>query len=103
MQGRQMEIDSFSQTKIEGKIHAENDTDIFMLSIPYSDGWKVEIDDEPVETFAVLDGLLAANITSGQHRIKLTYRTPYLYVGIATSVLSAFLLYIIDKKKRLDQ
>lgn len=103
MQGRQMKIDSFSQTKIEGHIYVENDTDIFMLSIPYSDGWTVEIDGEPVETFAVLDSLLAADISSGQHRIKLTYRTPYLYIGIVTSLLSAFTLFLIDKKKRPDQ
>lgn len=103
VQTRQMTIDSFSQTEINGHISVQNDTDIFMLSIPYSEGWTVEIDGETVDTFPVLDGLLATDITSGQHQIKLTYRTPYLYIGIAVSLFSALLLYFIDKKKRLDQ
>ena len=102
MANRQMVIDSFSQTKIDGRITVTDNTDIFMLSIPYSEGWTIEIDGKAVDTFPVLDGLLATDITSGEHRITLSYRTPYLTIGIFTSLFSACILYLIDKKKRQD-
>ncbi|MGP6140016.1 MULTISPECIES: YfhO family protein [unclassified Jeotgalibaca] len=99
IEDNQMTIDSFSQTNIEGNVTADSTSSVLMFTIPYSKGWSVSIDGVPSETYAVLDSLLAVDIPPGNHSVRLTYRTPYLWVGIATSVASLIILLILDKKK----
>ncbi|UJF14894.1 YfhO family protein [Jeotgalibaca sp. MA1X17-3] len=88
-------LSSFSQTKIEGDVKIKNDHSLLMTSIPYSEGWKLSIDGEKVETISALDGFLAAPIKKGIHKIQLNYHVPYLQEGILISIAALFVTTLI--------
>lgn len=60
---------------------------VLTTSIPYSDGWRLTVDGKPTATQVVNDGFVGANLTSGTHRIVLTYQTPGLKLGALLSGL----------------
>lgn len=97
----QLEITSFSDREIEGKITALKDG-VMVLSMPYEKGWSVYVDGEKVKTSTVLGALMGAEVPAGEHEIRIVY-TPEGFVPgvIATLVSVAFCILIAyhDKKK----
>ena len=73
------------------------------LTIPYSKGWKAEVDGESAELLNANGMYSALELEAGEHEIKLTYFTPGLKAGavisIAALALSA-ILFGIGRKKR---
>ncbi|MEO1781206.1 YfhO family protein [Enterococcus diestrammenae] len=66
-----------------------NTRKIISSSIPFSDGWQVEVDGKKIDTFIVNSGFLGFDIEkSGKHSIVIRYQTPLLKVSIFLSVFS---------------
>ena len=82
-------LTSFREDRMAGTIAVpENRTTVF-TTIPYDGGWIVKVDGEKVETFEVLDALLAFDAPEGEHEIELRY-LPALYVtGAKLSIVGA--------------
>ena len=98
-------LSSFNQNNISGKINIKENSSVLMTTIPYSKGWNVLIDGEKVETFSVVEGLLAAPIEKGLHTIELKYQVPYLKEGIIISLCSFLLastLLLKNKKSNKE-
>ena len=90
-QNHAMEIISFDNDSISGKISTDQPGIIF-FSIPYDSGWHVYIDDQEVEKLKVNIGFLGAIVSSGEHNIRLSYMPPAFQVG---KVVSLFALTFI--------
>ena len=92
-------LTSFREDRMAGSIAVpENRTTVF-TTIPYDGGWIVKVDGEKVETFEVLDALLAFDAPEGEHEIELRY-LPALYVtGAKLSIVgaSAFLAVLASE------
>ena len=73
-----MKTDTFSYP-FSGTMDVEEETTV-LTTIPYSIGWTVRVDGQPVETFKILDSLLGFSI-SGKHSVEYHYKTPYLIEG----------------------
>lgn len=98
----QLEISSFSDTKITGTVTAKKDGVLF-LSIPYENGWSVYVDGKKAETFQVMQSMLGAEVPEGTHDIRIEYTPEGFTLGVAISacgLLLMILLVIIDRKKR---
>jgi len=98
----QLQIKSFSDTKITGRLHANKDG-ILYLSIPYEKGWRVWCDGKEVNTVKVLSSMLGAEIPEGEHELRLEYTPEGFALGCAVSaaMLTLFLLLcLIDRKRR---
>lgn len=80
-----MKVEKYSDTKIEGRISAEEDG-VFMTSIPYDEGWELYVDGKRADTCVVLDGFLGTKLTKGDYAIKLVYRCPGLLKGLVTTL-----------------
>ena len=98
------QITEWSDTHFNGTITAGEDQIVF-TTIPYDEGWIVEIDGQRVETYKTLDSLLAFDITPGEHTLELTYRPKPFVAGTAISLVSLGLfagLWVLDgqRKKR---
>ena len=52
------------------------------------------IDDKEVDTYAQYSSFLGFDVSKGEHKIKLKYKTPYLIEGLVIS-LTTFLLIIV--------
>ncbi len=94
MASRSMDVTTFSDTKIEGTVHADEDC-MLMTSIPYDDGWHVYIDGEEDDSWIVLDGFLGVSLEKGDHTITMKYRCPGLLNGLLFTLVGCILFFII--------
>lgn len=98
----QLEITSFSDTKITGNIDVIEDG-ILYLSIPYEKGWTVKVDGEEVRTAKVLHSMLGAEVSAGHHTIELEYIPEGLVTGViisGTALILCGVVAFIDFKRR---
>lgn len=74
---------------------------IMCLAVPYSEGWKVRVDGEEVETCVVNDMFVGIDVQAGEHVIECIYTTPGVYIGIlisGVSMLTVFLWILYNRK-----
>ncbi len=100
-----MKTTKLSENEMQGTIDVTNDG-LFYTSVPYEEGWTAYVDGEKVDITPVGGSLVAFNLSSGTHDIRLVYYPKGFSVGLTASVicLAAFVfvcvyVYIIKKKK----
>lgn len=99
LKDNKVEITTFKEDIIEGKINANSDYTIY-TSIPYDIGWKVYVDDVEVPTFKVGNTLLAFDVTSGEHQIKLKYRMSYTWLYILCDIIIVVIYFMPFKNNK---
>ncbi len=77
----------FNSRGFVGKINSSGGT--MLIQLPYSKGWKAEVDGERAEVKKADCGLMAIEVSGGEHDVKFTYRTPWLNAGIAVTAVAA--------------
>jgi uncharacterized membrane protein YfhO len=96
----QMEIESFDDNTIKGKIEVKENKILF-FSIPYDKGWKLKLNNQPVELLNVNIGFMGAVIDKGKYNIELSYHSPYVYESAGVSLIGfLFFIAMIIKEKR---
>jgi len=84
-------IDDFSNQHISGLVEIDKPKTM-VLSMPFSNGWKVEVNGEEVETHLVQLGFIGFNLNQGKHKIEIKFRPPNYWFGIGVSI-AAFVMY----------
>lgn len=77
----------YGNNYVNGRYSAELDAVLF-LSIPYSPGWKANIDGQPVDTFPVHSAYTGILAPSGEHAIALRYKPEGFTAGLFISIIS---------------
>ncbi len=99
----QLEITEFGDRNITGKINARKDG-ILLLSMPYEKGWSIYIDGREADTLCVMNALLGAKVSAGEHTIELVYFPEGLIAGTiitaASAVLTGFIIWCEQKRRR---
>jgi len=98
----EMVVNEFSNNRIEGSIELDQEQILF-ISIPYSPGWKVMVNDEVVRTYNVQGGFIGIRLNPGYHKIVLQFIPPGFKIGVILSAFGFILLVILivyDFKKR---
>ena len=100
---QELKIDTFSSTHFSGTMTVEEESTV-LTTIPYSIGWTVRVDGQPVETFKILDSLLGFSISPGKHSVEYHYTTPYLIEGSMISFASIIfiILILLNRRKKTD-
>ncbi len=99
----QMEVDTFTDTKITGRVTAPREGAI-MTSMVYDKGWTVKVDGHKVETFAIGNSMLSFDVTAGTHEVTMTFFPTGLLYGIVLFVLGVLaLLFILMVKKHPEK
>lgn len=80
-----LKVKSSSSTKITGNINIKKSHQLLMTTIPYSQGWQVQIDGKKVATQKVAKTFLAVPISKGHHRVVIKYRSPFFILGTIIS------------------
>ncbi len=91
---RSLNVTHVTSRKLEGKITADREG-VLLLTIPYDRGWSARVDGKPVDIYAIDDGLMALDLTAGDHEIKLKYTPPWFNRSLLISLASAILLLIL--------
>ncbi len=87
--------------KITGTSHSEETATVF-LSIPYDDGWRLQIDGESATLSQAFLGFTAFSLPAGTHSIHLTYLPPGFILGLSLTLLGLLLcltVKILQKKQ----
>ncbi|HZE12976.1 MAG TPA: YfhO family protein, partial [Chthoniobacterales bacterium] len=88
-----LDLTSFSQTRIEGKVALEHKS-LLVIQTPYDPGWKAFQNGQTAAVVKVDGGLLGVALDGGQHTVELRYRTPFLGLGIAITACSIVILLV---------
>jgi len=100
-ESKELNIYEFSNNRLVGNIDLDSDQVLF-LSIPYSTGWNVYVDNQLVNTYKVQGGFIGLELNEGYHDITLQFIPPGFKIGIFTSLfgLLIFCLIIINDFKK---
>jgi len=85
---------SFRQSRIEGDVHGEG-KGILVFQTPYDRGWKATEDGLPAPVLKVDIGLLGVAVDGGNHKLALSYHTPFLSYAAGISLLAALLFAVL--------
>ena len=98
----QLQLTSFSNTRIEGKVNVQENMPILYTSIPYDKGWHIMVDGEKAETVAIMDeAFLAAKLSPGEHEIVFYYRNQGLIIGLCCTIAGLMIfVFLMWKEKR---
>lgn len=99
LQRRGMLIDRFSHGRITGKI-ASDVPGVLVFSIPYAKGWSVAVDGAEQPVFRANLGLLATDISRGEHRIELSYSLPGLIPGLFIGLIGLLGVWVLGALER---
>ena len=87
-----------NQKEIELETNRDKDG-ILSISIPYSKGWKVLVDGKKEKALKINNSMIGLYVEKGKHEIKFYYETPYLKLGILSSIIGVMLFIYIVKKE----
>ncbi|MDU1041953.1 MAG: YfhO family protein [Clostridiales bacterium] len=102
--GSALNIDSFSDIKIEGSFTVDSDSR-YMFTIPFEKGWEVYIDGVKQDTKEALGAFLSVNVSAGKHKVVLKYFPKGLRSGIVVSLASIGILttiIILTRRKKVN-
>lgn len=68
---------------------------VLLLTIPYDEGWSIQVDGKKVSCFRVGSALMGVELDEGEHAISMKYTPPGLWLGSAVSLLCV-LLYLLS-------
>jgi uncharacterized membrane protein YfhO len=95
------ELNKITSSHLNGKVTVNSQNRLLAFSFPYEKEWTVLIDGEKTEVFKAADGILAVNITEGEHDIELKYMPKGFIIGVPVSAVFAVLLgFIVIKERR---
>lgn len=93
---------TFENSSFTAKITTKDSPELVFFSIPYEEGWSVEINGQPAEIEKVNVGFMAVKVPANTNStIKFTYRTPKLLLGAVVSGVSVvlFVVYMLLIRK----
>ncbi len=99
LQRRGMIVDRFSHGHITGKI-ASDAAGVLVFSIPYAKGWSVAVDAAEQPVFRANLGMLATDVSRGEHRIELRYSLPGLIPGLFIGLLGLLGIWALGMIER---
>lgn len=85
--------------RLTSKIDITKPNQLFATTIPYSKGWQAKVDGKAVKTYKIQDTFVGFDISQGKHQVTLTFIPPGLYLGIALTLVSLVLVFIIKLRE----
>jgi uncharacterized membrane protein YfhO len=91
-QANALAIKTFTDEKISGTI-TQAKPSVLTTTIPYTPGWKAEVNGKAVGTVKVNYGFIGIPLSAGESEVTLTYQTPFLKIGSVLSISGLLLLF----------
>ncbi|WP_161878020.1 YfhO family protein [Alkalibacterium sp. MB6] len=88
-----LSVSTFTDGTIVGQLNQTNPS-LLVTSIPYTSGWKAQVNGEEVDTVKTNIGFIGIPLPAGEVEVELTYQTPLLTAGMGMSLLGLALLAI---------
>lgn len=101
-----LRVTEYSDTVIKGDISVSEGDGLLFTTIPWDEGWRIEIDGKRAELVKTADSLIACRITEGEHTVELRYLPTNYIVGFTVSTVGivgfagAWVLWVRAENKR---
>ncbi len=92
-----LNVTEFQPELIEGNITLDRPR-LLLFSMPFDEGWRVLVDGKPEKLLMVNGGLTGIVAGPGEHRLKLTYRSPWRATGVVITLLTALALIMVRRR-----
>jgi uncharacterized membrane protein YfhO len=94
-----LNLTEFDDTHLKGTISVA-ESGLLFLSIPYSKGWRLEVNGETADLIRVQMAFLGILLEQGDHSIELRYRNPYAAPGVLISAISLVMMIVLARRRR---
>lgn len=95
---------SFGVDAVTAKLTASKDGSYAFFSIPYAKGWSATVDGVSADVLRANVGFMAVRMEgAGSHTVRLSYRTPGLFVGALVSLASLVMLVVSSHRRRRSE
>ena len=81
-------LDKISSSHLKGEITVDKADRWLLLTIPYSNEWKVSVNGKTVPAEKVFDALMAVPLEQGKNHIEMRYIPAGFWAGAGISVIS---------------
>ncbi len=80
-----------------------DETEGMLLTIPYHQGWNIEVNGEKTDYLPVLDNFIYVPIEKGQFTLQVSFTPPGLHIGLCVSLITLIvgIIFIKTEKKYL--
>lgn len=96
MQDSVFEVTEFADTELTGKVNAEKDGQLLFTTIPYENGWTIEVNGKPTKPQkAVDDSLIAIPLEKGKNTVKMKFSPNYWRLSLVISIFGVILLAVV--------
>ncbi|MDO5456722.1 MAG: YfhO family protein [Atopococcus tabaci] len=92
-----IEIENYTDSSLSFQTQITDSQEMVMLTIPYDDSWQITANGEEISAHPVMDSFLGLKLSEGNYTIEMNYRTPYGKISWLISLMSIFILFIINK------
>lgn len=89
-----LNVTEHSARSLEGTIDA-GEGGVMLTTIPYEDGWQIEVDGESVSYECAADALIAVKLSPGEHTVTMKFMPRYFILSIFVSVLGLLICVLI--------
>ncbi|MCI5596624.1 MAG: YfhO family protein [Lachnospiraceae bacterium] len=88
----------------EFEIDGEEGENLY-ISIPYEDGWKVTVNEKPINAELFADCMYSIPLENGRNKVKLVYQVSSLKIGFMISVIGFLAICMVQyyEKKKQDR
>jgi len=101
LKGSEFNITEWNEDTLKGSINVQEGDELIFTTIPYDKGWKVTADGKSVETFEVLDSLIAFRLPAGEHTLEMKYRPACAMYGSIISLTGVVIFVAICVAERI--
>ncbi len=83
----QYQIEEFNEKHFVGSLTTSKDSTLILTTLPYDEGWKIQVDGKSVPIEKSLDALVSFTVEgSGKHTVEMTYSPRIVNVGFGISL-----------------
>ncbi len=89
---------SYKGDEISFSVNIDKTESNVVIAIPYNKAWKATVDGEEIEIFK-FNGMMAIEVSQGEHVVKLTYSATIRNLGIVVCLVSALFAILYYRRK----
>lgn len=93
------ELNKITSSHLTGSVNSDGEREL-VFSFPYENEWQVYVDGQKAVNKMAASGLLAVDITDGDHTLELKYVPKGFVIGTPVSIISLIILIILIFKRR---
>ena len=91
-----LKITKRSERHIKGTITTTSTKPLIMTTIPFVAGWHIAVDGKTVQADKVANYFIGIKTKPGRHTISMTYTPPFLWLGLAITIIATVILVIFS-------